>query len=299
VPVCWTGDGVTATRITAQQLRTVAEQFQHPIWLWDNYPVNDWNSLSVEIGQGGASDRDGLLPGSEALSRRLPLAPLTGREPELAGIVAGYGANAAQQAHAGLPALLTALEWARAPFDYRPDRAFAAAAAACGIDAAALRAIAEVTGGLPIAASASETVAAVLRLLMAVQSDAGWRDGLSDELSAACAETDRALAGLHDAAAQLDGAMGGEIEPWLVRAKGLAEAGRGAVRLLRAFGRDAEEVSSALRVVRAGQGVRRQPGEPVIADGLLDVLIEYSVGAGGAGSPPWPDGPETRDSQPD
>jgi len=154
VAVCWTGTGVISASISADQVQHVSEQFQHPLWLWDNFPVNDWDGIGTAFT-------------NEMTPRRLPLAALRGREPEVASLVAGYGSNSALQPRAGLPAVASALDWAWGPHGYCPDRSLAVALDETGLDRWALEALADACGSVAAGSRKPGDLASVCAELIA------------------------------------------------------------------------------------------------------------------------------------
>nr|WP_203614209.1 beta-N-acetylglucosaminidase domain-containing protein [Streptomyces sp. SID13726] len=102
VVVEWTGVGVIAPTITAEQVGQAREVYGHPILVWDNYPVNDY------------------------VTSRLLLGPYTGREPGVASAATGVTANPMVQGEASRIALFTSAAYLWNPNSYDPDRAFLA-----------------------------------------------------------------------------------------------------------------------------------------------------------------------------
>ncbi|WP_328779793.1 beta-N-acetylglucosaminidase domain-containing protein [Streptomyces canus] len=102
VVVEWTGVGVIAPTITAEQLKQAREVYGHPILVWDNYPVNDY------------------------VTSRLLLGPYTGREPGVASAAVGVTANPMVQGEASRIALFTSAAYLWNPTAYDPRKAFAA-----------------------------------------------------------------------------------------------------------------------------------------------------------------------------
>src|SRR5439155_13091617 len=83
LPVGWTGSGVFAPTVTAEEARARAACLPgHPVVLWDNYPVND-----------------------TILSSNLHLGPLTGRAPDLPRSLGAHLFNPMTQPYASLVAL--------------------------------------------------------------------------------------------------------------------------------------------------------------------------------------------------
>lgn len=102
VVVEWTGVGVIAPTITAEQVKRAREVYGHPILVWDNYPVNDY------------------------VTSRLLLGPYTGREPGVASASTGVTANPMVQAEASRIALFTSAAHLWNPDAYDPRAAFLA-----------------------------------------------------------------------------------------------------------------------------------------------------------------------------
>ncbi|NUT27311.1 MAG: beta-propeller fold lactonase family protein [Streptomyces sp.] len=102
VVVEWTGVGVIAPTITAEQVKQAREVYGHPILVWDNYPVNDY------------------------VTTRLLLGPYTGREPGVAEEVTGVTANPMVQGEASRIALFTSAAYLWNPDAYDPRAAFLA-----------------------------------------------------------------------------------------------------------------------------------------------------------------------------
>lgn len=131
VAVYWTGPEVVSRAIARAESEAARAAFGgRELWLWDNYPVNDFDHS------------------------RLFLGPLRDREPL---DVAGYVANGMIQAGPSKLAFATAAEYARAPWTYDPDAAFDRALETVGGPAAAaLRVFA--TGRGDLGAATTEIV---------------------------------------------------------------------------------------------------------------------------------------------
>jgi hyaluronoglucosaminidase len=98
IVVYWTGPEVVSIGITREALNLAVMRFRdHELLIWDNYPVNDFDS------------------------ERLFLGPLVGRDPGIAGgRCAGLIANAMVQAIPSKLALATVADWTRDPASYDP-----------------------------------------------------------------------------------------------------------------------------------------------------------------------------------
>ncbi|HEY3542007.1 MAG TPA: protein O-GlcNAcase [Gaiellaceae bacterium] len=94
----WTGPEVVSLAIHRDELDMSVHRYAgHEHLLWDNFPVNDWDTTILHLG------------------------PLRGRDPNLAhGKLRGIIANAMVQAVPSKLALATVADWARDPFAYDP-----------------------------------------------------------------------------------------------------------------------------------------------------------------------------------
>ncbi len=109
VPWLWTGPQVVPATVTGADAQAYLAAAgiapgARPLWLWDNYPVND-----------------GVLRG------KLRLAPLAGRAADLPAHVQGYLFNPLLQPHLGVLPGATCLAYANDPAGYRPAPAWQAA----------------------------------------------------------------------------------------------------------------------------------------------------------------------------
>ncbi|QWF79778.1 beta-N-acetylglucosaminidase domain-containing protein [Amycolatopsis sp. CA-230715] len=214
VVVEWTGVGVIAPTITTEQAKQTHQVFGHDILVWDNYPVNDY------------------------ITDRLLMGPYVGREPGIAGELAGVTANPMVQAESSKIAEFTSADFLWNPKAYDPDASWRAALADLGGRAAApLTVFSEnnYAGALDRVPGKPDQDSPVLRPLL----DAFWSalDGRGDLLGATWRLDDylRKLAsnpadlrkGMADNPAFLD-----EIGPWLDKLGLLGDAGRHAVKML-------------------------------------------------------------------
>lgn len=140
VVVEWTGVGVIAPTITADQVTKAREVYGRPILVWDNYPVNDY------------------------VTSRLLLGPYTGREPGVAKAAAGVTANPMVQGEASRIALFTSAAYLWNPDAYDPKAAFLASVRdLAGPDAAKwLRIFAENNYSSQLDATESPTLSALI-----------------------------------------------------------------------------------------------------------------------------------------
>ncbi len=99
IPLFWTGVDVAIARITADEARYWGEKMQRKPLIWDNFPVNDFDSWRVFLG------------------------PLEGREGDLATTTTGIVANPMNQPYASMIPLATVAYYALDPYNYEPEPA--------------------------------------------------------------------------------------------------------------------------------------------------------------------------------
>ncbi|MPZ76887.1 MAG: hypothetical protein GEU77_10200 [Deltaproteobacteria bacterium] len=101
VACCWTGPSVVSQKITLAHVRKIAKLVEHPLILWDNYPVND---LSM---------RD-----------ELHIGPLRHRDPRLPQAAYGYLNNPLLQEELSFIPLATCFDYAASPGSYNPENSW-------------------------------------------------------------------------------------------------------------------------------------------------------------------------------
>jgi hyaluronoglucosaminidase len=101
VPCLWTGPAIVPRRISLAHACEVARQMQHPLILWDNYPVNDLY-----------------------MSDEMHLAPVTGRDARLPEVVYGHLSNPLVQESLSLLPLATCFDYAAHPASYDPEKSW-------------------------------------------------------------------------------------------------------------------------------------------------------------------------------
>ena len=99
IPLFWTGVDVAIARITADEARNWGDKMQRKPLIWDNFPVNDFDSWRVFLG------------------------PLEGREAGLAETTTGIVANPMNQPYASMIPLATVAYYALDPYSYEPEPA--------------------------------------------------------------------------------------------------------------------------------------------------------------------------------
>jgi hypothetical protein len=99
IPIFWTGTDVVVGEITGQQAKEWGELMQrHPL-IWDNFPVNDFDTNRVFLG------------------------PVEGRDARLASYTQGILANPMNQAYASMIPLATLSYYVADPENYEPEQA--------------------------------------------------------------------------------------------------------------------------------------------------------------------------------
>lgn len=270
IATCWTGRAVVSPAVTAEEARAVAQQTGRPVWLWDNVPVNDWD------GQ-GETFTNAMRP------RRAPLYAVVGRDPALADTLAGYGSNAALGPRTGLPAVVSALDWAWDPVGYQPGASLHRALVETGLDPQALALVADATG--PHVAGpvdAGRLAAACAAVVAAAAGSPGRVSTMAAAQAALVAHRDAARA-----VAAAEGRLAAELAQWAEALAVGAEAGLSALQVLAAYGHDQDAVDGAaprLREARAAMAGH----DVTIASGQLTALVELARGLAAGGSPPPP-----------
>ncbi|MEV0220044.1 beta-N-acetylglucosaminidase domain-containing protein [Streptomyces sp. NPDC050704] len=207
VVVEWTGVGVIAPTISAEQARRARELFGHPILVWDNYPVNDY------------------------ATSRLLLGPYTGREAGVAEAVTGITANPMVQAEASKLALFTSADYAWNPAAYDPRAAFLASVADLGGPAApSLRIFAENSYSSLLDTTESPTLTPLIKAFRTAYENGS---GLAEAARRLSAYFTAMAAAPADLRARLDNSgFLKETSAWLDKLGAYGEAGDTAVRLM-------------------------------------------------------------------
>ncbi|GAB2651356.1 beta-N-acetylglucosaminidase domain-containing protein [Saccharopolyspora gloriosae] len=278
VVVMWTGDGVIPEQITVSDAEKAAQVWGRKVFLWDNYPVNDFNK---SVG-------------------RLLLGPYGEREPGLSEQLVGDVVNPMNQAAASKVVEVGAADFAWNDDDFDAQRAHRAAARYLATDpSAALR---------PASAADPETTRALLvffdlNSMSPLANGSPWQPPapeLERRLEEFRGEWDggdraKALAGLRDYAQQIAQAperirssapkdFAADSEPWLQATDLWGDALVTTVDGLQARqdGNQAvadERFAAAAELGRRAEQVQTVPGETRpqgavrLADGVLDVFV--------------------------
>ncbi|WP_322724979.1 beta-N-acetylglucosaminidase domain-containing protein [Streptomyces spongiae] len=211
VVVEWTGVGVIAPTISAEQARQARQVFGHPILIWDNYPVNDYTTS------------------------RLLLGPYTGREPGVPAEVTGITANPMVQAEASKLALFTSADYAWNPDAYDPRAAFLASVKDLGGPAAAsLRVFAENSYSSLLSTTESPTLTPLIKTFTTAYENG---NGNSPELEKAARALSAYFTAMATAPADLRAHLDNpgfldETSAWLDKLGAYGKAGGTAVKLM-------------------------------------------------------------------
>lgn len=124
VKVFWTGDGVFSKPIKVEFAKKIKTFFNHPLVLWDNYPVNDANSNCVFLG------------------------PIINRDPELFQQSPDFYSNPMIEANLSKFTLTTVADFTWNPGGYDPERSYLKSIALlAGDDAESVKIFADTTFG--------------------------------------------------------------------------------------------------------------------------------------------------------
>ncbi len=250
MPIGWTGSGVFAATVTGEQAR--ARRLcagNHPVVLWDNFPVND-----------------------TVLSNGLHLGPITGRDARLPKQLEGHLLNPMTQAHASLVALGTAAAYLKSPRRYDPEKAWRAALGELD-SGPGLAILAEQLRSSPLSepdfADAS-ALTAVVDALASSYDGADWPAAVA----ALDAEQQRQASVPSAIAQSLGGTpLATEIAPWVAELADHAARWVDAARLLRAM----KPSITAVDVTDAGAGMVRIHGRAVAPDSATAALLGAAI----------------------
>lgn len=103
IPLFWTGNDIAPATITRHDARYWAQLMNRKPLLWDNFPVNDFETWRPIVG------------------------PLDGRDPALSQTTRGIIANPMDAPYLSMIPLYTVAEYARRPFSYDPSAAWRSA----------------------------------------------------------------------------------------------------------------------------------------------------------------------------
>jgi hyaluronoglucosaminidase len=264
VIVEWTGVGVVPAAITTDQAAAASAVFGHDIFVWDNYPVNDYAAGQLLLG------------------------PFNGREAGLSGELYGLHANPMNQAEASTIPLVTVADFVWNDAAYDSQRSLAAA-------------LDYVAGGDPELAAAlgwfvdvnyasilNPTNAPTLRPLIdafRAEYDAGGTGAAAAALRAALADVEAAPELIRD---RIDNPLFlDETAVWLDATQLWARAADAAVRMLQAQAegdgsaawvarREAVAAADAARALR-DDTVPHRSSAPKVGTGVIDTFVTEAL----------------------
>ncbi len=100
IPVCWTGNKIVSPQITCTHLKNITRLLKRKIFLWDNYPVNDFKTSSIF------------------------LAPITERCKDIKKYTSIYCSNPMNQPLSSRIPLFTIAEWLKSPYKYNAEKSW-------------------------------------------------------------------------------------------------------------------------------------------------------------------------------
>lgn len=263
----WTGPEVTSATIRERDILGVMDDYRSVPLLWDNFPVNDWDS-----------SRD---PDTGPLRRRLFIGPLTGRESTVGTRLAGYFTNLGDQPFLSLPSAAAAGLWAWQPED-DPEKLWVWAGTQPLADGSvgAHLPYAEHFSWSPLGITRSSALAtAVARFVAAL-------DGVIEGIDEA---GEQLIATIDDVAASLrvdESPFGQAIAPWRERLVLELDTVRDGIELIRS---DRHQDDDGRRRAAARISARREQLDAdgvLAANGVLLALLERVRCAAGAPPPP-------------
>ncbi|BCL17413.1 hypothetical protein GCM10017556_51520 [Micromonospora sagamiensis] len=254
VDLYWTGPAVVPASITEADLRAAQDVWsRHRIMLWDNYPVNDYSP------------------------NRLLVGPLKNRDAGMADKVIGISFNGLVtfQEASQIP-LGTQADYAWNPGAYDADRSWTRTLQILGGDAYdELRLFADNNRASVLDQSARPEFAALVNRLIADYRAGRPVDAQLDRVDGELRRLEELPAALR---AKLDNPLLlKQISPWLDRVGVTGQAGRAAVRILRAQDRGVSEAAwVARRDQAAARGILDRTWHQ-ISPGPVDDLLSFAA----------------------
>ncbi len=254
VDLYWTGPAVVSPSITEADLQAAqAVWSRHRIMLWDNYPVNDYST------------------------NRLLLGPLTNRDAGMADKTIGISFNELVGFQdASQIALGTQADYAWNPVAYDAERSWTHTLQILGGDAyEELRLFAENNRASVLDATTRPEFAALITRLIA-----DYRAGRP--VTAQLARVDRELRRLEELPAALRAKLDNpvllkQIAPWLDRVGVTGQAGRAALRILKAQDKGASEAAWVARRDQSSARLILDRTWHQISPGPVDELLSFAA----------------------
>jgi hypothetical protein len=246
----WTGPQVVSPTISDSDLTAARALYAHPLEVWDNYPVNDYQL------------------------DRLFLGPVTGRGTTMAADgVSGFVANPMLEAIPSEPALATTadLTWNDAAYD--PQRSWDRAVASVGGPAsAALRAFAENNLSSPLGGTESPGLAPKIAAFEKdfTAASAASADPLAAAFDELAAAPGRIRTGMPDPG------FATEADPWLTKAALYGVGGAAAVHSLAAQLAGSDDTAWRQRTVLDREVEAATSVPRTVGAGVLDSFLTWA-----------------------
>ncbi|MEV6901716.1 beta-N-acetylglucosaminidase domain-containing protein [Amycolatopsis sp. NPDC051372] len=272
VVVQWTGTDVVPPSVTTDEAQQVSTVYGRKVFLWDNYPVNDY----------------------EQSAGRLLLAPYAQREAGLSQYLNGIVANPMNQEAASEVAEFGATDFAWNDAGYSPERSWPQALARlAGGDARATAALQVFADLEHLAPTFGPTPWQPQAPVLAAKTKAFWQRWNAG---------DHRVADLREYAVQIRDAAkvirGGRVEsafvdeasPWLDatalwggamvdQLDALAAAGRGDAKAAQRLTASADDLVARAQAVKTGDTNRWGVRQALVGDGVLDAFITQARAA--------------------
>lgn len=270
IEICWTGPEVISSTITERDILTVEKQYRRAVWIWDNYPVNDWDMAIFASGPHSESTPLDNLVGP----RHLPLAPVRGRDRGLLR-TSGYGANGAIGARSGLPALLTCVDLAWCPQAYEASSSWRSTLEMLDLPLSAVDSMSEASA--PIIGPGPKDIGSLARACLDLAScNEDMRDQCLENLEAAIARDEEAIHLLRAHPTEFLR----DVQPWVDSWARQVSIARNSVLAIKGEDR-AEAIQAITEILKTAS-------PSAMCTGAADVLGQFTLGSVHAGAPELP-----------
>ena len=235
----WTGNETLPKSIKVSDLTGINQKYGRKVYIWWNYPCNDFSRNSLYSG------------------------PCVNLDKNLAGSISGLVSNPMNKGYASMLPMLTIADYLWNPTDYDPERSIVSACAHLVPDCAeGLYDLMDLTRDAQI--NDGKTSLQLADLIKAYEISSGWEAG-----EALAAALDRISAELATLSEKGDRRLLAEIDPWLTKARAYVDAARAVVDFYRAENAAARG-EAAMRCVNA---YRQSLGSAAFVSG--DVLEPF------------------------